>query len=418
MSKANLKSVASGSKQIHVDRANSQKTTEKLWLTANPSVQYNGTLLKCELRHAPMANTEQVRVWSEMTVQNNGAVPVEMLDPIPNSFETIRLRINGKEVYDKDRSEGRNHYVYRLCSKFQDKKERDNYYYKSTGVTPAYDATGALNGVTVPAGGSVTFISDWSINVDDSFGAGLPMERITLQELEMKTATNGFNVCNPQAAISDLQINNIKFYSLWKHRSDSIPRGMYSLYIPRFDQFVIPAGSHGLTAISTYRHQLHTSHPIKSHIIACFVYVSDNSDPDAYKTFDSSWVKKLNILESGRDDFKYRYEDERKIFYQADKFYKHRHNVHLPRNPTDGSRTGILDCLVDLSHQFESANHGHEGANSNSNVVISGYSNINNLILEVSNSVPLSATSDLHFLLFYPEISKISPNGAVNKVIM
>lgn len=379
----------------------------------------SGQLLKFTYRHAPK-NESLESVFLDYKLQNNGAVDVDVLPLWAGSVREMRVYINNKKVIDWNREEQcRSNWNHKLLTDYDTDRMRDNYYHVSTGEAAAFDA------VTVPAGQFAQFHLNFK-DIWEGFSSSLPLTKVGLIEVEMNLSSRGDFVCNPQAAVADLVLNDVTVYSRHKqYGAGRIPPTVQSSFTFThydYDVFTLSPSQHPFGAVGAQEYDLNisTEFPKRAMISRLIVFSRDPADPNAYRNINSGWVSSMELLRGGITllGTEYHYDTRRKIYKEASNWLQRHHSIAYPTNPGDGAIhgqtffTNFIDCTTVQHNQNESARADIK------NKELSSLDNFANLVLRIRSdgAVVLSPTAQVVCLLEYPRFDRLLGNGQVVKI--
>jgi hypothetical protein len=392
--------------------------------TLNNNITFtSGQLIKLTYRQAPCNQTLE-SVFFDYRLTNNSGADVEVLPLWAGGVREMRVYINNKRVVDWNREEQcRTAWNQTLLTSHDTDKARDNQYHVATGEASVLDGTGQFSSVLLPAGGTHQF----HLNFKDIFeilSAGLPLTKVGLIEVEMNLSGRGDFVCNPQAAVGSLQIDNLLVYSRHKRHIEAIaPRasfGSFTLMHKDYDIHQFTPSQHPFaTPNSEFDVNVSVDFPMRKYITRLIVFCRDVASQEAYRQVDSSWVQSMELLRNGLTllGTEYHYDTQRKIFKEVSNWLNRHHACGSPTHPGDLGHgdsfyLNFVDCSTVQHSQVTNASHESK------DVEINGIDNVSNLVLRIKNGAGVvSATSNLVVLLEYNRFDKVQGNGAVVKVL-
>jgi hypothetical protein len=351
------KQLSTGTHHLMKQKADASTLREVEWQTTlSNNIRFqSGQLIRLEYRYAPQ-NESLESVFLDYRLTNNSGGDVEVL-PLWPSIREMRIFINQKKVLDLNREEEMvMMWKNKLLTDYHTDKARDNAVYVRTGESTTLDpATGQFQPVTIPAGQSHQFhleFSDWC----DLLSQALPLNRVASIEVEFNLSSRGDFVCSPQAAVADLQVDNLSCYSRHKRFAGLPPptaMNQYTLMHHGYDIFQIQPSQHPFAvANSTYDVNISYEFPKRRYIKRLILFSRDSASPDAFRDQQSDWVQSLDLLSGGVTQLgvENHYKSERRIYHEVSEYLRRHHNVALPTHGNDlGHGVSFPTCFVDLT---------------------------------------------------------------------
>jgi hypothetical protein len=392
--------------------------------TLNNNITFvSGQLVKLTYRHAPM-NATLESVFLDYRLTNNSGGDVEVLPLWAGGVREMRLYINNKRVVDWNREEQcRTCWNQTLLTSHDTDKARDNQYHIATGEASVLDGGNQFSSVLLAAGQSQQFHLNFK-DIFEIFSAGMPLTKVGLIEVEFNLSSRGDFVCNPQAAVGDLQIDNLLCYSRHRRHIDRIPpasaMGNWTCLHKDYDVLQLTPSQHPFANPNQeFDVNISVDFPRRRYITRLLCFSRDVASQECYRQVDSSWVQSMELLRNGLTlmGTEYHYDTPRKIFKEVSQWLNRHHACASPTHPGevghgDSFYLNWVDCSSVQHSQVVNASAEHK------DMEIDGIDNFSNLVLRLRNGAGVvSATSNLVVLLEYNRFDKIMGNGQVVKVL-
>jgi hypothetical protein len=413
------KVAASGSHMIATK--SSTRSDEFIWNVSQSSGITPGRTVILEYRRAPRPNERMLDLILDYDVANaDGVNPFNMFN-IWYGCDEIKIRANGARLLRWDKSQSQLHYRSQISRMYDDQADIDNQWYEE------YTAGAALGGgllvpVVVGAGATVTGFRSYFKHISHVL-RNLELRDISLIEIEIRLSAQNakpYQWCLYAGGnLTNLSYNNLRCMSVHEVHAGSVPRpfgnNYHSMHYYEYEQYVFPQGQHNMNvAASTHSVPIHTLFPQRQNIQAIMVYAKDTA-ANAFNVFDSAFISKMELKYSGEQIHERRYESTKARYHEEREFFRH-HFGHVPfYNPTSAiwGKTFLEDGIFDVSDVHEE----QPGVIHQGKVIISGISNVNNLILDItSGAVPATATSDLVVVLLYHNVYRMV-NSKLKKIL-
>ena len=383
----------------------------------------SGQLLKFTYRHAPV-NATLESVFMDYRVVNNGAVDADVLPIWAGGVREMRVYVNNKRVLDWTREEQcKTSWNTQFLTSHSTDRARDNAYHVATGELATLNGANDFNPVTVAAGGGTHQFHLNFQDVWDGFSAAMPLNRVGLIEVEINLSSRGDHVCNPQAAVGDLRIEDLTVYSRHKMFGPAPPPSMlghFTIHHKDYDLFTLAPAQHPFANPNReFDINISTEFPKRELITRIILFARDPSDAQAYRRVNSAWVDSMELLRGGLTMYgtEHHYDTPRKIFKEVSHWMNRHHSLASPTHPGDANHGGsFYTNFIDCTTVRGSMNH--QAGQDVKHVEVNGIDNHSNLVLRIRNAAGVvSATSNLVCLVEYMRFDKLLGNGAVVKVV-
>jgi hypothetical protein len=386
-------------------------------------------LLKFELRRPP-TNDRIMDLVIEWEEQNPGGLDVEKLPTFWNCVEHLRIMINNKEVCDLKEIQGiKQEWFSRWIENHQHESTRDAHWHWCAGEATFDDPAipEAIVTPVIPAGGGIRQFYASFKDIISHF-CMLPLNNISLIEIEIQLTTNGTDIGSPLPEALGIVHNNIRVWS--QHKVSVLPPpkqfANHTLWHREHEVLTIPIENTPfqlpVVGVQQYVVDLHTFFARRSLIQRIHV-LGDNNVAGSFRFRPADWIGGLELLRNG-DRFgatEFFYQNPRQIKRAADSFYKrHAGSVEIASNPlTAAARWGSVfpQTFIDTSTVSRGQNT-LPGMEPHS-VASEGIDNQTNLELRITNlpGAGLGANSSVVVIIEWLRFDRISPSGNVLRIL-